>query len=68
MSDEERIVRLEEEVAYLRTTNEELSGELVVQWKRIQELEKQIKLLETRFTGLEDSMDAPLPDQRPPHW
>lgn len=68
MTDEERIIRLEEEIAYLRTGNEELSGELALQWKRIEQLETLIKTLETRFTGLEENIDAPVEDTRPPHW
>lgn len=68
MKEEERVIRLEEEIAYLRTSNEELSGEIALQWKRIEHLENHIKALENRFSGLEDNLDAPLEDTRPPHW
>ncbi len=68
MTNEDRIIRLEEEIAYLRTTNEELSGELALQWKRIEQLENLIKVLETRFSGLEETLDGPAEDTRPPHW
>jgi len=70
MSDTEtRITRLEETLAYLVLTNEELSSELIHRTKRIEALERKIAMLESRFASLENSVDTPpAADQKPPHW
>lgn len=64
----ERITQLEEEVAHLTKTNEELSGELLAQWKRVEALERKFSLLEQRLATFEDSQTAEPEDTRPPHW
>lgn len=68
MADETHITRLEEEVAHLRMTNEELSGEMHEQWKRIDALEKHIRLLETKLAGVQESLENPIENTKPPHW
>ncbi len=63
-----RIMRLEEELAHTVLANEELSSELIHSNKRIEQLERKIAMLESRFSSLEDNIDAPLPNEKPPHW
>lgn len=67
-SNIDRITALEEEVAHLRLTNEELSAEVLAQWKRIERLERQLSHMENRLTTFEDHQDAPPADTKPPHW
>ena len=68
VSDQDRLTQLEEEIAHLARTNEELSGEVLAQWKRIDVLEKALKTMETRLSGFEDSLEGPPTNERPPHW
>lgn len=64
----ERITKLEEELAHVAITNEELSSELVHSSKRIEQLERKIAMLESRFTSIEDNIDTPITNEKPPHW
>ena len=64
----ERITKLEEELAHVTIANEELSSELVHSTKRIEQLERRIAMLENRFSSIEDNIDTPIPNERPPHW
>ncbi len=63
-----QITQLEEEVAHLSKANEELSGELLAQWKRVEMLERKFSLLEQRFATFEDNQGGEPEDTRPPHW
>jgi len=63
-----QITQLEEEVAHLSKANEELSGELLAQWKRVEMLERKFSLLEQRFVTFEDNQGGEPEDTRPPHW
>jgi SlyX protein len=65
---EDRITKLEEELAHVSMNNEELSSELIHSAKRIEQLERKIATLESRFSSLEDNIDAPIPNEKPPHW
>jgi len=65
---ENRITKLEEELAHVSMNNEELSSELIHSSKRIEQLERKIAMLESRFSSLEDNIDAPIPNEKPPHW
>ena len=65
---EDRVTRLEEEIAHLRHTNDELSGELAKQWKHIAKLENAITLLESRISGFENQLGDPAENTKPPHW
>ncbi|MDJ0612575.1 MAG: SlyX family protein [Rhizobiaceae bacterium] len=67
-SDEERITHLEEEVAHLRLANDELSSEILLQMRKIEKLEKMLRNLEAKQSGLEERLDNPAIDERPPHW
>jgi len=67
-TDDDRITHLEEELAHLRLANDELSSEVLLQMKQIEKLEKLLRNLEAKQTGLEERLDNPLTDERPPHW
>ncbi len=63
-----RITKLEEELAHSVIANEELSSELIHNSKRIEQLERRIAMLESRFSSIEDNIDNPVPNEKPPHW
>lgn len=70
MSDETRIIALEEQVAYLTKTVEELS-DVVAQQERVLELaERRLGMLMEAEALRQSETDGtvPLADQRPPHW
>lgn len=67
-NESERISHLEEEVAHLRLANDELSSEVLLQMRQIERLEKMLRNLEAKQTGLEERIDNPAIDERPPHW
>lgn len=67
-SDDDRITHLEEELAHLRMANDELSSEVLLQMRQIEKLEKMLRNLEAKQSGLEERIDGPLADERPPHW
>ena len=64
----DRITKLEEELTHVIISNEELSSELIHSAKRIEQLERKIIMLEGRFSAIEDNADAPIPNEKPPHW
>ena len=64
----DRISILEEKLAHLTLTNDELSSELALQWKRIEALEKHVNQLEGQFADLAAGMDGPIENTKPPHW
>lgn len=67
-SPEDRILHLEETVAHQSRVIEELSGELAVQWRQIDQLRTKLDRLTERFLSLEEqSLDAPA-ITRPPHY
>ena len=68
MVNSERLDRLEEEVAHLTKSNEELSQQLFEQWKEIDFLRKTLKNLESQFEALETANSAPKANEKPPHW
>ncbi len=67
---DERLMRLEEQVAHLLRQNEELSDVLARQEAEIARLTRRIEMLMQREA--ERELDAggtvPLADQKPPHW
>ncbi len=65
---EERIRVLEEEVAHLAKTNDELSSELAAHWKQIDALLKKLALLESRFIATQENIGSALENTKPPHW
>lgn len=64
----DRITKLEEELAHAVMGNEELSSELIHSTKRIEQLERKIAMLESRFTSIEENRDPPPENTKPPHW
>ncbi len=68
MSDEERLVKLEELAAYQTKVIEELSDQLAEQWKVIEQTRAKLDRLTERFLSLEESsLEAPA-ITRPPHY
>lgn len=69
MSEQEtRITRLEEQVAHQARTIEELSEQLVQQWKVVEQTRAKLDALTERFLNLEgQSLEEPA-ITRPPHY
>ncbi|MGF9693863.1 SlyX family protein [Rhizobium sp. 0TCS1.26] len=64
----ERILALEETVAYQARTIDELSEQLAEQWKVVEQTRAKLDRLTERFLSLEEtSLDAPA-NTRPPHY
>lgn len=70
MSDETRITALEEQVAYLTKTVEELSDIVAQQERIIENAERRLGMLMEAEAMRQSETDGSLPlaDQRPPHW
>ena len=66
--DHETITRLEEQIAHLTLANEELSGEVLAQWKRIEALEKHLVQLENKLIAYQDAQEEVPANTKPPHW
>jgi SlyX protein len=68
VNDEERLIRLEELVAYQAKVIEELSDQLAEQWTVVEQTRAKLDRLTERFLTLEEtSLDAPA-ITRPPHY
>jgi SlyX protein len=68
VSDEERLVKLEELAAYQTKVIEELSDQLAEQWKVMEQTRAKLDRLTERFLSLEESsLEAPS-ITRPPHY
>ncbi|KAB1122449.1 hypothetical protein F4V90_21520 [Neorhizobium galegae] len=68
VSDEERLIRLEELAAYQTKMIEELSDQLAEQWKVMEQTRAKLDRLTERFLSLEESsLEAPAVT-RPPHY
>ena len=67
MSDPQ-IVRLQILAAEQEKTIEELSGQVVEQWKTIEALQKKLDRLTERFLTLEEQTAPDVSITRPPHW
>ncbi|MCT8161186.1 SlyX family protein [Pseudoruegeria sp. SHC-113] len=70
MSQEDRITQLEELIAHLTRTVEDLSDVIARQDQDIARLKGRVQLLVEREAQREadDGSSIPLADQRPPHW
>ncbi|MBA3446634.1 MAG: SlyX family protein [Pseudaminobacter sp.] len=64
----ERLTKLEMLVVEQDKTIEELSGQIVEQWKIIDRLQKKMDALADRFLALEEQTSPDVPITRPPHW
>lgn len=68
VSDETRLVKLEELAAHQAKVIEELSDQLAEQWKVVEQTRAKLDRLTERFLTLEESsLDAPA-ITRPPHY
>ncbi|MBO3758531.1 SlyX family protein [Ciceribacter sp. L1K22] len=66
--DNDRLIRLEETVAYQAKIIDELSDQLAEQWKVVEQTRSKLDRLTERFLTLEEnSLDAPA-ITRPPHY
>ncbi|MCO5732859.1 SlyX family protein [Rhizobium sp. SSA_523] len=67
-SDLDRIITLEETVAYQAKTIEELSEQIAEQWKVLDQTRLKLDRLTERFLSLEEaSLEAPAVT-KPPHY
>lgn len=68
--DDDKITLLEERIAHLTRTVEELSDVVAGQSDEIARLTNRVRMLMEREAEREvaDSGSLPLADQRPPHW
>jgi SlyX protein len=64
----ERIMKLEETIAHLGMANDELSAEVLAQWKHIEALERKLAQFENRFLALEEASENPVENTKPPHY
>jgi SlyX protein len=68
MTDDTRLVQLEELAAHQAKVIEELSDQLAEQWKVVEQTRAKLDRLTERFLTLEEtSLDAPA-NSRPPHY
>lgn len=68
MSNEDRLVKLEELAAHQAKVIEELSDQLTEQWKVVEQTRAKLDRLTERFLSLEEtSLEAPA-ITRPPHY
>jgi SlyX protein len=68
VSNEERLVKLEELAAHQAKVIEELSDQLAEQWKVVEQTRAKLDRLTERFLTLEETtLDAPA-ITRPPHY
>lgn len=64
----DRLTTLEMRAAEQDKTIEELSGQIVEQWKIIDRLQKKMDALADRFLALEEQASPDVPITKPPHW
>lgn len=68
MSNEDRLIKLEELAAHQAKVIEELSDQLAEQWKVVEQTRAKLDRLTERFLSLEEtSLEAPA-ITRPPHY
>ncbi len=64
----DRLTTLEIRNAEQEKTIEELSGQIVEQWKVIERLQKKLDTLTDRFLALEEQAAPGHEATKPPHW
>jgi SlyX protein len=65
---DERILALEEVNAHQSKTIEELSEQLVEQWRIVEQMRAKLDRLTERFLTLEEGVQQDVPVTRPPHY
>ncbi|MCV6546475.1 MAG: SlyX family protein [Cohaesibacter sp.] len=65
---EERIVDLEIQVTHQATTIDELSDMVAKQWDMIDRLGRQVGMLKEALAELEEGMETPAANKKPPHY
>ncbi|MCV6576127.1 MAG: SlyX family protein [Cohaesibacter sp.] len=65
---EERIVDLEIQITHQATTIDELSDMVARQWDMIDRLGRQVGMLKGALAELEEGMEAPAANKKPPHY
>ncbi len=68
MSDEERLIKLEELAAYQTKVIDELSDQVAEQWRMIERTRKKLDRLTERFLDLEEVSREAAPVAKPPHY
>ncbi|CAH0338980.1 SlyX family protein [Rhizobium sp. CECT 9324] len=65
---DDRVIRLEEMLAYQARVIEDLSDQIAEQWKVVEQTRAKLERLSERFSNLEEqSLDAPA-ITKPPHY
>ena len=65
---EDRIARLEEQIAFQDDVIQKLDDALADQQKQLMEAERKIELMIQQLRQLEANQSAPLNDEKPPHY
>ncbi len=68
MSQEDRIIALEEQLAHQALTIEELSDALSAQWKKIDQLSRKVEEITEQVTVHEEAIGEAFPVTKPPHY
>jgi SlyX protein len=68
VSNETRLVQLEELAAHQAKVIDELSDQLAEQWKVVEQTRAKLDRLTERFLTLEESTREAAPVTRPPHY
>jgi SlyX protein len=68
MTEETRLVRLEELAAHQAKMIEELSDQIAEQWKVIEQTRAKLDRLTERFLTLEEATHEATPITKPPHY
>lgn len=68
MSDEIRLMQLEELAAHQAKVIDELSDQIAEQWKVVEQTRAKLDRLTERFLSLEESSHEAVPITKPPHY
>ncbi|AYD03283.1 SlyX family protein [Neorhizobium sp. NCHU2750] len=68
MSDETRLMQLEELAAHQARVIDELSDQLAEQWKVVEQTRAKLDRLTERFLSLEEASREAAPITKPPHY
>ncbi len=68
MNNEDRISELEIKLFYQEETIRELNGIVCEQQQRIDQLEKSMKAIASRFKDIIEAVGGKIPNEKPPHY